>query len=77
MTEIERLLAIEEIKQVKAKYPQHLTASVLLESDIPYDSLVQVMDTVRVRVLPAAAGGPAAPVQAELFPEISVGDAPT
>ena len=47
-------------------------AAILLESDIPYDTLVQVMDRVRVeekiedqRVL-----------RSDLFPDISIGDAP-
>lgn len=62
--------------RVKAKFPQNQAATILMAPDISYDTLVQVMDTVRVRVVPAATGG-AAPVQAELFPEISVGDAPT
>lgn len=65
------------LERVKAKFPQNQAATILMDPDISYDTLVQVMDTVRVRVMPAAAGGPAAPVQAELFPEISVGDAPT
>ena len=59
------------LKQVKAKYPQHLAASVLLESDIPYDSLVQVMDTVRVWEVDDGTFR-----KAELFPDISVGEAP-
>ena len=47
-------------------------ATVLLAPDIPYDTLVQVMDTVRVFQIPTP------PFQkAELFPDISVGDAPT
>jgi hypothetical protein len=48
-----------------------LAATVLLGPDIQYDVLVQVMDTVRVFELP----GPAF-TKAELFPDISVGDAP-
>ena len=44
----------------------------LLEPDVAYDVLVQVMDTVRVAVLPEEERM----VRAELFPEISIGDAP-
>ncbi|MEO7385547.1 MAG: biopolymer transporter ExbD [Gammaproteobacteria bacterium] len=68
------------LERVKAKFPDNQTATILLRPDISYDVLVQVMDTVRVRIVPAASGqaGPLGPatVQAELFPEISVGDAP-
>jgi biopolymer transport protein ExbD len=61
------------LKRVKAKFPDKVDASILLEPDIPYDTLVQVMDAVRIYeyVDPGAEA-----VQAELFPEISIGDAP-
>ena len=62
----------EYLKQVKAKFPEKTDATVLLETDTPYDTLVQVMD--RVRVFEAGAG--IETVQAELFPDISIGDAP-
>ena len=35
-------------KRVKAKFPDKTDATVLLETDTPYDTLVQVMDHVRV-----------------------------
>jgi biopolymer transport protein ExbD len=60
------------LKRVKAKFPDKTDATILLESDTPYDILVQVMD--RVRVLELQQGGTT--VQAELFPDISIGDAP-
>src|SRR5262245_61688178 len=60
------------LKRVKAKYPQKTDATILLEADTPYDILVQVMDRVRVWEAPQ---GPTT-VQAELFPDISIGDAP-
>jgi len=60
------------LKRVKAKFPEKTDATILLESDTPYDILVQVMD--RVRVLEVPQGGTT--VQAELFPDISIGDAP-
>jgi len=59
------------MRAVKSKFPTMTTATVLLGPDIAYDVLVQVMDTVRVYQLPAP---PFA--KAELFPDISVGDAP-
>src|SRR6266702_1138973 len=33
----------EYLKRIKAKYPEKTDASILLESDTPYDILVQVM----------------------------------
>jgi len=59
------------LQAVKARFPDMKDATILLDPDIPYDVLVQVMDTVRVR--DGAAG---AAFRAELFPNISVGDAP-
>ena len=60
------------LKRVKQKYPEKTDATILLETDTPYDILVQVMD--RVRVFEAKQG--TMTVQAELFPDISIGDAP-
>jgi biopolymer transport protein ExbD len=63
----------EYLKRVKARFPDKTDASILLESDTPYDTLVQVMD--RVRVFEVGQG--MSTVQAELFPDISIGDAPS
>ena len=60
------------LKRVKEKFPQKTVASILLEKNTPYDILVQVMD--RVRTFEAKSG--ATTIQAELFPDISIGDAP-
>ena len=62
----------EYLQRVKDRFPDKLDATILLEPDVPYDTLVQVMDTVRV-VEQVQEGRT---VQAELFPEISIGDAP-
>jgi biopolymer transport protein ExbD len=60
------------LQRVKEKYPDKIDATMLLEQDINYDALVQVMDTVRV--VEQRQGERV--VQAQLFPEISLGDAP-
>ena len=57
---------------VKSKYPGVLAANVLLEEKIPYDVLVQTMDNVRLFEKDDAP----AFTKVELFPDISVGDAP-
>ncbi len=64
---------VDYLKRVKAKFPEKTDASILLESDTPYDILVQVMDHVRVFEQKDGLNT----VQAELFPDISIGDAPT
>jgi biopolymer transport protein ExbD len=60
------------LKRVKAKFPDKTDASLLFEPDVPYDILVQVMDRVRV----FETEQDARTVQAELFPDISIGDVP-
>lgn len=79
----QRLLAM------KLQAPQETTITLLLEPEIPYDTLVQLMDSVRLlpagaTPAPAATAGAAkgqpaatpAPGLTELFPAISIGDAP-
>ncbi|MEO0973580.1 MAG: biopolymer transporter ExbD [Pseudomonadota bacterium] len=60
------------LKQVKVRYPDKTDATVLLEPDIEYDVLVQVMDAVRVEEVVNDDG---TKEFGELFPEIAVGDA--
>jgi biopolymer transport protein ExbD len=64
----------EFIVELKRDYPNHESASVLMEAYIPYDYLIQVMDIVRSVEVPTG-------VEDEvelyaLFTDISVGDAP-
>lgn len=59
--------------EVKAAFPEASAITILLEPDIPYDTLVQVMDAVRVNTVFVEGRM----VQTELFPDISIGDAPT
>ncbi len=63
----------QKLSEIKQSYPETTEAAILLESDIPYDTLVQVMDRVRIeetikdrRIL-----------RSDLFPDISIGDAPS
>lgn len=60
------------LQRVKSNYPDMSNVTVLLEPDVPYDTLVQVMDVLRAHEV--RDGGRF--VQAELFPDISIGDAP-
>ena len=58
--------------QIKERFPDTKAATVLAGPDTPYDVLVQVMDGVRAAY--TAQGNEL--VQSELFPDISIGDAP-
>ena len=60
------------LKLVKTKYPDKTDATILLEQESASDTLVQVMDTVRVFSVAENSWS-----FGELFPDVSVGDAPT
>jgi biopolymer transport protein ExbD len=67
----------EKLMQLKERYPKKTDASILLEQDIPYDTLVQIMDTVRVSVnIETDENDKPQLVRTDLFPDISIGDAP-
>ena len=58
--------------QIKGRFPDKASATILAQPDTPYDVLVQVMDAVRSgRTVQGAAI-----VRTDLFPDISIGDAP-
>jgi len=61
-----------KLAELKRSYPDKTDASILLESDISYDTLVQVIDRVRIE---ETIDGEAI-VRSDLFPDISIGDAP-
>lgn len=61
-----------KLSEIKRSYPEKTDAAILLESDIPYDTLVQVMDRVRIAELVEQDEV----VRRDLFPDISIGDAP-
>ncbi len=62
----------QKLSEIKKAYPDKTDAAILLESEIPYDTLVQVMD--RVRIAQTIDGERI--VRSDLFPDISIGDAP-
>jgi biopolymer transport protein ExbD len=62
----------EYLVAIKNEYPQKEDASVLLEPQIPYDYLIQVMDVVRSVELQDEGQT----MRADLFTAISIGDAP-
>jgi len=62
----------EYLKFVKSRYPDKTEATILLEPETPYNTMVEVMD--RTRVVEVNAGLQS--VQAALFPDVSIGDAP-
>ena len=69
----EHLKGVSELlQQIKARHPDKQDITLLLETDTPYEILVQMMDTLRV----VSVVRDGEQVMAELFPAISIGDAP-
>ncbi len=60
------------MKRIKQDFPDETTATLLLEPDIEYEQIVNVMDVVRA----VAITQDAKTQLVELFPAISIGDAP-
>jgi biopolymer transport protein ExbD len=65
-------LLAQTLKLVKSRFPDKTNATILSEPNTPYDTLVQVMDALRMyRTMQDGEL-----IYAELFPDISIGDAP-
>jgi biopolymer transport protein ExbD len=62
------------VLSLKRDYPDENDASVLLEPDIEYDHLIQVMDVVRSMERPG--DGDEEVTRVALFTDIAIGDAP-
>ena len=60
----------EVLAQIKQKNSEETSATLLLEPDVAYDLLVQVMDTARLTPVTKKNETPQ-----EMFPDISIGDA--
>jgi len=61
------------MQQLKARFPDKNEATILAEPDTAYDVLVKTMDAVRV----AKVSQSGTLSRIDLFPEVSVGDAPS
>jgi len=66
----------ELLQQLKQDYPEKEDATVLLEPNIEYRYLVQLMDAIRATDPPPTVEGQPKGQVTVLFPDISIGDAP-
>ncbi len=64
----------KKLAEIKERYPEKTDVAILFEAEIPYDTLVQVMDRVRINVTIDDLRKTI--VRTDLFPDISIGDAP-
>jgi len=62
------------LQKVKGNYPDKTDATILIEPDIEYDYMIQVMDAVRMAELPQEDSEEL--LRVELFPDMSLGEAP-
>lgn len=60
------------VEEIKTRFPDLAAATILVEPDVSYDTIVQVMDLARVRTVTEGHRS----YQVALFPDISIGDAP-
>jgi biopolymer transport protein ExbD len=61
------------LTRVKSQYPDMRNATLLLEADVSYETIVSTMDAMRF--FQSVSNGQVA--RGELFPEVALGDAPT
>ncbi|MDH5387976.1 MAG: biopolymer transporter ExbD [Gammaproteobacteria bacterium] len=66
----------ELLQQLKEDYPEKEDATVLMEPNIEYRYLVQLMDAIRATDPPPTVEGEEKGQPTILFPDISIGDAP-
>ena len=64
----------EMLMRLKARYPEKEDATILMEPEIAYDYLIQIMDAVRAVEIREDDGEEVKKMV--LFPNISIGDAP-
>jgi biopolymer transport protein ExbD len=64
----------EMLMRLKARYPEKEDATVLMEPEIEYDYLIQIMDAVRGAEVHVEESEEV--MKMVLFPDISIGDAP-
>ncbi len=64
----------KHLLEIKRNFPDKTDATILMEPDIEYELLVHVMDAIRLAEIPNAETGEID--KFELFPDISIGDAP-
>ena len=62
------------LTRLKAQYPEKEDATILVEPDIQYDYLVQIMDAIRGGDVREEGSGEMRKIV--LFPKVSIGDAP-
>lgn len=62
------------LQKIKGNYPDKTDATILIEPDIEYDFMIQVMDTVRMAEL--SQEGSEELQKVALFPDMSLGEAP-
>ena len=66
------ILGLSTACEIKERFPDKTNAAILSETHTSYQTIVQAMEAVRVYSVATAGSA----TQYELFPDISIGDAP-
>ncbi len=64
----------DHLEGLKAQYQAKMDATLLIEPEVPYEDVIHTMDTIKVKVTQVP--GSQTPLKTELFPDVSLGDAP-
>ena len=64
----------KHLLEIKRNFPDKTDATILMEPELEYELLVHAMDAIRLAEIPNAETGEKE--KYELFPDISIGDAP-
>jgi biopolymer transport protein ExbD len=64
----------DHLEGLKTQYKEKTDATLLIEPDVPYEDVIHVMDAIKEKRVPVP--GETTPQKIELFPDVSVGDAP-
>lgn len=64
----------DHLHRLKEQYKEKMDATLLIEPEIPYEDVIHVMDAIKEKRV--SQPGQSTPEKIELFPDVSVGDAP-
>lgn len=64
----------DHLHSLKGQYAEKKDATLLIEPDVAYEDVIHVMDAIKEKRVPVP--GETTPQKIELFPDVSVGDAP-
>lgn len=65
-----------DLLSLKRKYSEKTDATLLVEPDVEYEDVIHVMDAMKVAEIRGSGQSPMDDLEIDLFPQLSLGDAP-